>query len=98
MASQISWLDFSEQERRKMIEVIQLYKEQDTRDEFGIGSVRDTLAELLFPGTPAEVPAMPPKPRAQAIRAMIRNVNAQLNIEISFRRGGDVTCSTLAEL
>src|SRR6266540_4092288 len=51
MASQISWLDFSEQERRKMIEVIQLFKEQDTRDELGIGSVRDTLAEMLFPGT-----------------------------------------------
>lgn len=51
MISQISWLDFSEQERRKMIEVIQLFKEQDTRDELGIGSIRDTLAELLFPGT-----------------------------------------------
>ena len=51
MESQLSWLDFSEQERRKMIEVIQLFKEQDTRDELGIGSIRDTLAELLFPGT-----------------------------------------------
>jgi hypothetical protein len=51
MSSQITWLDFSEKERKKMIEVVQLFREQDTRDELGIASIRDTLAELLFPGT-----------------------------------------------
>jgi hypothetical protein len=51
MPSQISWLDFSDSDRRKMIEVVQLFREQDTRDELGIASIRDTLAELLFPGT-----------------------------------------------
>jgi hypothetical protein len=51
MSSQITWLDFSEKERKKMIEVVQLFREQDTRDELGIASVRDVLAELLFPGT-----------------------------------------------
>ncbi len=51
MTSSISWLDFSEKDRRKMIEVVQLFREQDTRDELGIASIRDTLAELLFPGT-----------------------------------------------
>jgi hypothetical protein len=51
MSSQISWLDFSEKERKKMIEVVQLFREQDTRDELGIASIRDTVAELLFPGT-----------------------------------------------
>ena len=28
-----------------------MFREQDTRDELGIASIRDTLAELLFPGT-----------------------------------------------
>ena len=47
----ISWLDFSETERRKMIEVISLFREQDTRDELGIGSIRDIFADHFFPGT-----------------------------------------------
>lgn len=50
-SSSVSWLDFTDSDRRKMIEVVQLFREQDTRDELGIASIRDTLAELLFPGT-----------------------------------------------
>ena len=46
-----AWLDYSEHERRKMLDVIHLFSEQDTRDELGIGSVRDAFADLLFPGT-----------------------------------------------
>lgn len=34
-----------------MIEVISLFKERDTRDELGLGSIRDALADLFFPGT-----------------------------------------------
>lgn len=34
-----------------MLDVIDLFKEKDTRDELGIGSVRDAFADLLFPGT-----------------------------------------------
>jgi hypothetical protein len=34
-----------------MIEVISLFKTQDTRDELGVGSVRDAFADLFFPGT-----------------------------------------------
>jgi hypothetical protein len=49
--STISWLDFSEAERRKMIEVVSLFKEQDTRDELGVASIRDNFADLFFPGT-----------------------------------------------
>lgn len=47
----LAWLDYSEHERRKMLDVIHLFKEQDTRDELGIGSVRDAFADLFFPGT-----------------------------------------------
>lgn len=51
MASAFAWLDFSEAERDKMTKVIELFRESDTRDELGIGAIRDTFADLLFPGT-----------------------------------------------
>ena len=49
--STLTWLDYSEQERRKMLDVIDLFRERETRDELGIGSVRDAVADTLFPGT-----------------------------------------------
>lgn len=49
--SNFVWLDYSERERRKMLDVVDLFKEHDTRDELGIGSVRDAFADMLFPGT-----------------------------------------------
>lgn len=51
MTSGFTWLDFSERERRQALDVLDLFREQDTRDELGIGTVRDALADLLFPGT-----------------------------------------------
>jgi hypothetical protein len=51
MPSSFTWLDYSERERRKILDAIQLFKDQDTRDELGIGTVRDAFADLLFPGT-----------------------------------------------
>jgi len=51
MSSSFTWLDFSEYERRKALEVIHWFKEQDTRDELGVGSIRDAFSDLLFPGT-----------------------------------------------
>jgi len=51
MNSQISWLDFSDSERRKMVEVISLFKQRDTRDEMGLAQIRDIFAEMFFPGT-----------------------------------------------
>ncbi len=49
--SSIAWLDFSEDDRRKMMEVVSLFKLRETRDELGLGSIRNVFAELLFPGT-----------------------------------------------
>lgn len=49
--SSIAWLDYSEHDRRKALDVIDLFREKDTRDELGIGTVRDAFANLLFPGT-----------------------------------------------
>lgn len=50
MQSTFTWLDFSERDRRKALDVIDQFREEDTRDELGIGTVRDALSDLLFPG------------------------------------------------
>jgi hypothetical protein len=49
--STISWLDFSESERRKAVEVIALFEDRETRDELGLGTIRDGFANHFFPGT-----------------------------------------------
>jgi hypothetical protein len=51
LASSFAWLDYSERERRQVRDVLDLFREQDTRDELGIGQIRDAFADLLFPGT-----------------------------------------------
>ena len=51
MPSTFAWLDFSDKERREALEVIDLFSEEDTRDELGLGVIRDAFADLLFPGT-----------------------------------------------
>jgi hypothetical protein len=49
--SAFGWLDHDDGERRRMMEVINLFREKGTLDELGIGAVRDTYAEQFFPGT-----------------------------------------------
>jgi len=51
MSSTLSWLDHSERDRRRALDVIDLFRERETRDELGIGSVRDAFADMLFPAT-----------------------------------------------
>jgi Family of unknown function (DUF6361) len=51
MASSFTWLDYSEQEKQKMLDVISTFSQKRTQDELGIGSIRDAFAEMLFPGT-----------------------------------------------
>ena len=46
-----TWLDYSEHERRQAMDVIDLFGEDETRDELGLGTIRDGFADLLFPGT-----------------------------------------------
>jgi len=50
MPSTFAWLDHSESDRRKALDIVDLFREQDTRDELGLGTVRDALADSLFPG------------------------------------------------
>ena len=49
--STLSWLDSSEHERRAVLELVSALSEPGTLDELGIGSIRDTIADALFPGT-----------------------------------------------
>lgn len=51
MVSSFGWLDTDNEQRRKMLEVVDLFKEEGTVDELGIGSIRDAFADSLFPGT-----------------------------------------------
>lgn len=51
MTSFFGWLDYSEKEKRKMLDVISLFEQRDTRDELGIASIRDSFADQFFPGT-----------------------------------------------
>lgn len=50
MPSFLSWLDYSDTERRQMLDVIDSFREQGTLDELGIGGVRDAFSDLFFPG------------------------------------------------
>jgi hypothetical protein len=47
----LSWLDYSDRERREALDVIDLFRESDTVDELGLGTIRDAFADYLFPGT-----------------------------------------------
>jgi hypothetical protein len=51
LRSSVSWLDFAEDDCRTMMEVVSLFKLRETRDELGVGSIRNAFSDLLFPGT-----------------------------------------------
>lgn len=51
MSSSLTWLAYSESERRQTQEVIRRFDEPGTLDEIGVGRIRDSLAGQLFPGT-----------------------------------------------
>lgn len=49
--SSFGWLDGDDSQRSAMLEVVKLFEDTSTVDELGIGSVRDTFSNTLFPGT-----------------------------------------------
>lgn len=48
--SSIGWVDFSPKERQRTLEVLKLLEEPGTLDPLGVGRIRDTFSNLLFPG------------------------------------------------
>ena len=51
MTATLTWLDLTASDRDRMRQVLDLFKEQGTVDEMGLGRLRDALSEALFPGT-----------------------------------------------
>ena len=51
MPSLIAWLDASADEQRRMRELVALFSMADSRDELGLGQIRDATSDALFPGT-----------------------------------------------
>lgn len=47
---QLGWIDFSREERNKVLAALQLLGEHLALDELGIGYIRDAYADILFPG------------------------------------------------
>lgn len=47
----LSWIDFSSADRERMRRAIALFQEHETRDELGLGTIRDAFADTLYPGT-----------------------------------------------
>lgn len=51
MPSLIAWLDASSEEQRRMRDIIRLFADRESRDELGLGQIRDAISDSLFPGT-----------------------------------------------
>lgn len=51
MDATLTWLDLTASDRDKMRRVLDLFHEQGTIDEMGLGSLRDAFSDALFPGT-----------------------------------------------
>lgn len=48
---QLGWIDYSKEDREKVLDVMSLLQEQGAVDELGIGLARDGFANYFFPGT-----------------------------------------------
>ena len=51
MQPALTWVDLTAGDRDRMRRVLDLFSEQGTLDEMGLGSLRDALSDALFPGT-----------------------------------------------
>ena len=48
---QLGWIDFSKEDREKVLDVINLLQKEGAVDELGIGIIRDAFSNYFFPGT-----------------------------------------------
>ncbi len=51
MPSSLTWLDHDAQARERSLRILALFQEKESRDELGLGSIRDAFSDQLFPGT-----------------------------------------------
>ena len=47
----LAWLDHSEADQQRAREIVRLFSQPESRDELGLGRIRDALSDTLFPGT-----------------------------------------------
>ena len=47
MPSTLSWIDFDSAAQQRAQRILTLFKERDTRDELGFGSIRDAISDSL---------------------------------------------------
>ena len=102
MSSSLTWLDYSEKDRRHTLDVIDLFREASTLDELGLASARDGFADLFFPGTStiqtrASYFLLIPwtflrleRLRVSSGKAAARPRRAELNLNRRMLDGGDV--------
>ena len=50
-AALLAWLDHSDADQRRAREIIAMFSQRESRDELGLGRIRDSLSDMLFPGT-----------------------------------------------
>lgn len=51
MPSTIGWLDTTAEQQRIAREMVSLFMVSESRDELGIGQIRDVMSNWMFPGT-----------------------------------------------
>ena len=51
MPSSLTWIDHDAAARERSLRILALFQEKESRDELGLGGIRDAFADRLFPGT-----------------------------------------------
>jgi len=51
MASMLGWIDHDAKAREHTRNLLAMFIEEESRDELGIGAIRDSISDALFPGT-----------------------------------------------
>lgn len=51
MTSSFGWYAVDPEQRRRMIEAVDQFRDTATIDDLGMGGIRDTFSDVLFPGT-----------------------------------------------
>lgn len=79
---QLGWIDFSRNERNKILQTLKQLEEPSALDELGIGTIRDGYADILFPGISTL------QTRAKYF-VLLPYIFARVEQE-TFKRGGDI--------
>lgn len=51
MTSVFGWVATDAEQRRRMMEVVDQFRDSTTIDDLGLGGIRDAFSDTLFPGT-----------------------------------------------